>query len=98
MTYKITITAGAEGDLDSIFAYIVQDNPRAARAMVMALYEKISTLKTMPKRCPLAPENGFLDLKEIRHLIYENYRVIFCIDKTTVTILEIRHGSRLPAG
>ena len=98
MTYKITITSGAEGDLDEIFAYVVQDNPRAARAMVMELYEKISTLKTMPRRCPLAPENRLLDLKEVRHLIYENYRVIFCIDNKTVTILEIRHGSRLPPG
>jgi len=96
--YKIAITAGAEGDFDAIFAYIAQDNPRAARQMVTGLYEKISTLKTVPRRCPLAPENGLLDLKEVRHLIYENYRIIFCIDNRTVTILEIRHGSRLPAG
>lgn len=97
MTYKIAITAGAESDLDGIFAYIVQDNPRAAGKMVKRLYEKISTLKTMPKRCPLAPENGVLDLKEVRHLIYSNYRIIFCIENKTVTILEIRHGSRLLA-
>lgn len=81
MTYKITITTGAEGDLDVIFSYIVQDDPRAAEKMVKGLYEKISTLKTMPKRCSLAPENDLLDLKEVRHLIYNSYRIIFCIEK-----------------
>lgn len=98
MTYKVTITTGAESDLDTIFAYIVRDNPGAARQVVTRLYERISTLKTMPRRCPVAPESDILGPREVRHLIFENYRVIFCIDDKTVTILEIRHASRSSAG
>lgn len=96
MTYRLVITASAQSDLADIFLYIVQNNPKAARKLVAAVRAKIATLKTMPKRCPVAPENNCLDVQEVRHLIFDNYRVIFAVESKVVTILAIRHGARLP--
>ena len=95
MRRKVVLTPTAEANLDEILRVIALDNPSAARRFVAGLRGKIKTLAAMPKRCPLAPENGLDDL-EIRHLIFGNYRIVFAIDAGEVVILQVRHGARLP--
>ena len=95
MSYKVVVTPTAEANLDQILHFIALDSPTAARRFVAGLRSKIRTLATIPKRCPLAPEDG-LDGLEIRHLIYSNYRIIFVIDADQVVVLQVRHGARLP--
>jgi plasmid stabilization system protein ParE len=84
-----------ERDLDEIHRFIAFDNPAAARRVVGSLRAKIKTLARMPARCPLAPEDG-LDGMELRHLIHGTYRIIFVTDPGQVTVLQVRHGARLP--
>jgi len=59
MKYKVVLTPNAEGDLDEILRFIALDNAVAARKFVAGLRANMSTLGEQPKRCPLAPENGF---------------------------------------
>lgn len=95
MTRTVVLTPSAEADLDAILAYIALDNPTAARRFVATLRRKITTLATFPERCARAPEDG-LDGMEIRQLLYSRYRILFTIAPDRVTILQIRHGARLP--
>ncbi|MDX2225396.1 MAG: type II toxin-antitoxin system RelE/ParE family toxin [Rhodospirillaceae bacterium] len=95
MKFTVVITPTAEADLDKILRHIARDNPAAARKFVAGLRAKMKTLMTMPRRCPLAPENGLDDI-EIRHLLSGHYRIIFTVDPGRVTILQVRHGARLP--
>ena len=94
MSYKVVVTPTAEANLDEIMHFIALDSPTAARRFIAGLRTKIKTLAAMPKRCPLAPEDGF-DGLEIRHLIYGNYRIVFVIDAGQVVVLQVRHGARL---
>jgi plasmid stabilization system protein ParE len=97
MRYSVVVASTAEANLDDIFHFIALDNPSAAGKVVASLRAKMKTLAHMPRRCPLAPEDG-LDGLEIRHLIFGNYRILFTIDAREVTIFQVRHGARLPFG
>jgi len=95
MRYRVVVTSTAEASLDDILRFIALDNPGAARRFVSHLRVKLKTLAQMPTRCPHAPEDGLEGL-EIRHLIVGNYRILFTIDPGSVTVLQVRHGARLP--
>jgi plasmid stabilization system protein ParE len=95
MRYRVVVTPTAEANLDEILRFIALDNPASGRKFFAALRARLGTLAEMPRRCPLAPEDG-LDSLEIRHLIHGNYRIIFTIDPGQVTILQVRHGARRP--
>jgi plasmid stabilization system protein ParE len=95
MRFRVVITPTAEADLDRILRFIALDNSAAGRKFIADLRASMNTLATMPRRCPLAPENG-LDGVEIRHLLHGDYRIVFVVDSDRVTVLQIRHGARLP--
>ena|SRR5690348_12757199 len=94
MRYRVVVTPTAEANLDDTFRFIAFDDPMAARKFVAGLRAKMKTLAQMPKRCPLAPEDG-IDGMELRHLLYGDYRIIFAVDPAQVTVLQVRHGARL---
>ncbi|HNV56145.1 MAG TPA: type II toxin-antitoxin system RelE/ParE family toxin [Smithellaceae bacterium] len=94
--YKVDITATAEADIAELWDYIAQDNPDAATSFILQLEEQIASLEQYPERCPLIPENEFLD-RSYRHLLFGNYRTIFKMIDTQVIILRVIHGARLLA-
>ncbi len=95
MKYGVFFQDTAIRSLESIYRTIAQDQPANASRYAERLRRACESLKTYPKRCPIAFENG-LDGLEIRHLLFENYRIIFTIQEKTVHVLEIRHAARLP--
>jgi plasmid stabilization system protein ParE len=95
MRHRVVVTSTAEANLDDIFRFIALDNPIAADKFVTRLRAKMRSLSRMPNRCPLAPEDG-LDSMTIRHLIHGRYRILFTIDANQVSIIQVRHGARLP--
>jgi toxin ParE1/3/4 len=97
MRFRVVVTIEVERNLDDVFRSVAQDSPANAQVFVDGLRSRLKTLATMPRRCPLAPENGRGGL-EIRQLIHGAYRVIFAIDGRTVAVLQIRHGARRPSG
>ena len=46
-------------------------------------------LTSLPLSCPLAPESNDLGIA-VRQLIVQRYRVLFIVEKKTVTILHVR--------
>ncbi len=94
MNFRICLTGEAVHDLESIMDYIARDAPKRAEAHVDALLGKIRSLKSMPRRCAHAPENGWRGY-ELRHLIYGDYRILFTLAGETVTVLRIIHGAKM---
>lgn len=92
--YRVEITRTAENDVDEIWGRIAADSIVNATRFVLQLEEKTGTLERMPHRCPAIPENELLGT-DYRHLILDDYRVIFRIRASTVFVLRIVHGSRL---
>jgi plasmid stabilization system protein ParE len=100
MTFRIEITAAAEGELDSILAWLIsQQAGDSGLKWFQALEGAITTLAEFPERCSLAPENRLFPF-EVRQLLYGNkphlYRILFTVQGDTVYVLHVRHGRRQP--
>jgi hypothetical protein len=63
--------------------------------------EAVYSLRELPERCPLAPENKEFPF-EVRQLLYgrgsHRYRILFTVEGETVVILHMRHGRRQHLG
>jgi len=92
--YRVKITRHAEQDIQEIYSYIRNDNPKAASNFVGELEQQISSLEKFPSRCSVIPEAEELGTA-YRHLIYGQYRTIFRISGNTIYILRVIHGARL---
>lgn len=95
MAYRVRITPRAQRDLVNIFDWIGANSSNAARNWYVGLREAIRSLKTIPRRDPVTPEDA-----NLRHLLYGRkphiYRVIYRIleKEKQVEVLHIRHGAR----
>ena len=97
MEYKINYAPRVCEDLDAIHSYIEErSSTEKADHWCLKITDQINNLQRFPSRCPIAPENAFVD-EEIRHTFVGEYRIIFVVDSSSVQILHIRHGKRLPA-
>lgn len=93
MSFVLVLTDQAKADLSDVMSYIALNDPVRGESFVDELIDKIRTLSKLPKRCPIAPENG-MAAHELRHLIYKTYRIIFTIRDKKVYILRVVHGAR----
>ncbi|SEM44984.1 addiction module toxin, RelE/StbE family [Syntrophus gentianae] len=75
-----------------IAEYIAADNPSAAENWVNTVFEKVEELKKFPEIGRVVPE---IDIKSIRELIYGNYRIIYRVEKTRLSVLTVRHGKQI---
>ena len=99
MKYHILIQPSAEEDIESIVRWIAENSPQNAQEWYQRVKHAISSLSQSPKRCPLAPENEFIE-REIRHLLYGRgryiYRILFTVHGDIVHVLHVRHGAMRP--
>ena len=95
MPFEVVITDIALADAEEYVTFIRSDRqePQAAERWWNGLLEAIFSLETMPERCPVIPEHAHFP-EEIRHLLYFSHRILFSVQKRTVTILRIYHASR----
>lgn len=93
MKYRLEVTARAQAEADEAYRRIAHDSPANAARWYNRLVDTIDTLKELPERCPVAPENEFFK-QEIRQLLYGRYRILFEIQHDTVYVLHFRHGAR----
>ena len=97
--YQIVVAPTAEEDLLSILEWIEQEaSLEKSKEWYASFKKKVGALESLPKRCPLAPENGLWGKEEIRQLLFaeypSTYRVLFTMQNDTIQILNIRHGKR----
>ena len=94
-TYEVVVEATAMEELESAYRWIAQNAPEDAVRWYNRLMDELETLQIFPMRCPKAPEATSFD-RDIRQMIYGNYRVLFTLEQHTVHIIHVRHAARLP--
>jgi toxin ParE1/3/4 len=72
--------------------YIAQDKPSAAEKWINTVFSKVKQLKSTPEIGRIVPE---INYRQIREIIYGNYRIIYRIEKRQISILTIRHGKQI---
>ena len=75
-----------------IAAYIAEDNPLAAKKWIRDAFARVGQLGQFPqsgRQIPVTPR------KDIRALVWENYRIIYRIDFRQVSILTVRHTRQI---
>jgi len=95
MKFRVTIHPMAITDLDEVFAWIAEQSPENAARWYERLLENIRSLGRFPQRCPIASESDPLG-KEIRQLLFCDYRILLTIDRGEVRVLRVRHAMRRP--
>lgn len=97
MAYKVRVSRPAERDIEQAFIFIGNRSPRAAIIWLDGIQQAIISLAEMPNRASLIPENARLKSR-YRHLIHDNYRIVFQVDeeKKTVSVIRVYHSARSP--
>jgi toxin ParE1/3/4 len=80
-------------DIENIAEFIAKDSETYAKIMVERFFEEAEILENFPLSGRIVPE---LNDKNIREIIFGNYRIIYRVfTKSAVDILTIHHSSRL---
>jgi plasmid stabilization system protein ParE len=91
--YRVEIGSAAQRDVESIQAYIARDKPFAAEEWVRDVRAKVLSLETLPERSEVLPESRVVG-KDIRHLLFGNYRIIYRVRDDVVYVVRIIQASR----
>ncbi|MBI4690386.1 MAG: type II toxin-antitoxin system RelE/ParE family toxin [Nitrospirae bacterium] len=75
-----------------IAEYIAQDKPSAAEKWINTVFSKVEHLKSSPEIGRIVPE---IRHDRFREMIYGNYRIIYRLEKTQISILTIRHSKQI---
>ena len=78
-------------DLEAIHAYIGRDSDIYASATVLRILESVEKLEQYPLSGRVVPELGD---EKLRELIVGNYRVVYEVGSSAVTIQTVLHGAR----
>ncbi|MVZ97095.1 type II toxin-antitoxin system RelE/ParE family toxin [Sphingorhabdus sp. IMCC26285] len=87
---ELVISNSAENDIDSIAAYIAQDNPTRAVTFIAEIRAKFLEIAERPNSFP----EKALWRKGKRSAITGKYHIIFEIKPTVIEIDRILHGAR----
>ena len=89
--YKVILHEDAETDISSAFEWGRRAwGEENARIWLRQLYRNLrERLTSTPLRCPVAPESDEVGIT-VRHLIVGRYRILFIVEKRTVTILHLK--------
>lgn len=78
--------------VNEIADYIARDSPGAATKWVDRLFEKVQILRACPQSGRRVPECKRDDIREI---IFGNYRIIYRLETSRVSVLTVRHGKQI---
>lgn len=73
-------------------AFIARDAPEAAERWAKGLFDAVKRLENFPQSGRMIPEIGRPEFREIQ---YGRYRVLYRFQRSTVSILTVRHARRL---
>jgi addiction module RelE/StbE family toxin len=90
----VNVTKMAENDLDKIISFIAENNPKNALEIFNRLKIKIESLYNFPNRGGYVPELLRRNIKEYRQLLEKPWRIIYKVEKNTVTVLTVLDSRR----
>jgi len=77
-------------DLSNIAEYIAHDSEYYAKDFIKRIIDRVENLPANPLIGRVVPELG---VKELREIIYHNYRIVYRVTRDELIILIISHGS-----
>jgi len=89
---KVSWTEQAINDLDAICLFIARDSKYFANIFANEVFSKIEDIKIFLLSGRIVPE---VNRKEIREIIYGNYRIIYRILPDEIELLTIHHCAML---
>lgn len=99
MAYQVLLAAAAQADAERIYDGVIQQAPLQGAGWFDSLMDSLSSLRQLPRRCPLAKESAIAK-REIRCLHFGKrrhvYRILYEVDelRRIVWVLHIRHGAQ----
>ena len=95
MAWRVRWTEPAENAVQRQAAYIAQDSPRYAAALVRSARDAARLLKQFPKRGRVVPEENNPTLREL--FVFKSYRMLYQVidEEHEVRIIAFVHGARL---
>lgn len=91
MARQVAWAESAVDDLDGIAGYIARDSQNYAAAFVIEMRDAARSLAHLGERGRIVPE---WNDQSIRELLVENYRLIYKLSGSTVSIIGIVHAAR----
>ena len=88
---KLIWTEFAIDDLRSIHEYISKDSKRYADRFIEKIFKRVEQLEALPKYGRIVPE---FNNSKIRELIEGNYRIIYRIVDSGISIIRVHHSAR----
>ena len=92
MRVKIEWTRRARRDVLEIGDFIARDKPVAAARWARLLIDTTERIALFPSSGRVVPE---VDRPDIREVILENYRIVYLVGATRITILAVFESHRL---
>jgi toxin ParE1/3/4 len=89
---KIQWSPLAVDRVSEIADYIAQDNPPAAEKWINSVFDRVKQVKDFSRSGRYVPE---VKRKDIRELLFGNYRIIYRIDTKSISILTVRHYKQI---
>lgn len=98
MTYRVIIEPTADRGIREAVRWISEKkSPAAAARWFNGLEKSIQSLRSLPRRCPVAAESDKF-AEEIRELLHgprsRKYRILFTIREDAVHVLYVRHSAQ----
>ena len=90
---NIKWTEQAESRVYDIASYIALDSVAEAKKWVDNIFAYVKRLENFPESGKSVPEVAIR--KDLRELVFKNYRIIYRIEKTTVYILTVRNYKQI---
>jgi toxin ParE1/3/4 len=91
MAQRVIWTQSAANDLEQTGEYIAKDSPYYASSFIQKIMDISRSLSRFPHRGRMTPEFGD---PEIREILIGNYRLIYQVGVTEISILGLVHGAR----
>lgn len=91
---RIIWSLGAIEALEEICNYIAKDSQKASEKIARAMKDRVDALASSPFIGRIVPDQrGQVD-RNLRELIFGNYRIIYHIDEDIVSIITVFHAKR----
>ena len=90
---KIEWTNQAENRIYDIAAYIALDSIMEAEKWIDNIFNYVQRLQIFPESGRYVPE--LPSRKDLRELVFKNYRIIYRIEKTKVFILTVQNYKQI---
>jgi len=90
---KIEWTNQAENRIYDIAAYIALDSIMEAEKWIDNIFNYVQRLEIFPESGRYVPE--LPSRKDLRELVFKNYRIIYRIEKTKVFILTVQNYKQI---